>query len=159
MVLPVTDLQRVDQVIDRYRAKQSDLLQILIEAQEPEGWLPPAAITRIAQAVGLPRGRVEGVASFYAFLHLSPAGRYRVRFADNITDRMQGSLPRLARMCELLWVERGQSFELGEGLSGPAERALDGALAGARIWLESRPATGVSTRIDADRQVAAAATA
>jgi [NiFe] hydrogenase diaphorase moiety large subunit len=113
MVLPPADLQRVDQVIDRYQAKRSNLLQILIEAQEPEGWLPPAAITRIAQAVNWPRGRVEGVASFYAFLHLAPAGRYRVRFSDNITDRMAGSAALLERMCSQLWVERGKVSEDG----------------------------------------------
>jgi [NiFe] hydrogenase diaphorase moiety large subunit len=113
MVLPPADLQRVDQVIDRYQAKRSNLLQILIEAQEPEGWLPPAAITRIAQAVSWPRGRVEGVASFYAFLHLAPAGRYRVRFSDNITDRMAGSAALLERMCSQLWVERGKVSEDG----------------------------------------------
>jgi [NiFe] hydrogenase diaphorase moiety large subunit len=113
MVPTSTDLQRIDQVIDRHQARRTHLLQILIEAQESEGWLPPQVITRIALAVNLPRGRVEGVAGFYAFLHLRPAGRYRVRFADNITDRMQGNLPLLARLCERLWVERGKVSEDG----------------------------------------------
>jgi len=107
------DLAHIDAVVERYGGERSNLLQILIEAQEPEGWLPPAAITRIAQAVGWPRGRVEGVASFYDFLHLRPAGRYRVRFSDNITDQMAGSEALLDRLCSQLWVERGKVSEDG----------------------------------------------
>ncbi|MFN9211630.1 MAG: NAD(P)H-dependent oxidoreductase subunit E [Betaproteobacteria bacterium] len=101
----------LEETLARYGAQRTDLVQILIEAQEPAGWLPPATITRIAQAVGWPRARVEGVASFYAFLHLAPAGRYRVRFSDNITDRMAGNLALLDRMCSQLWIERGKVSE------------------------------------------------
>ena len=111
--LPAAEQQRIDAILQRFGARRANLLQILIEAQEPAGWLPPAAITQIARAVDLPRARVEGVAGFYSFLHLAPAGRYRVRFADNITDRMQGSEALLTRLCALLWVERGKVSEDG----------------------------------------------
>ncbi len=104
-------LERVDAIVDRYGAARTNLVQILREAQEPEGWIPPEAITRIAQRVKLPRARVEGVAGFYSFLHLKRAGRYRVRFSDNIIDRMAGSVPLLERLCTQLWVERGKVSE------------------------------------------------
>jgi len=107
------DFERIDAIVQRYGGLRSNLLQILIEAQEPDGWLPPAAITRIAQGVDWPRGRVEGVASFYSMLHLQPAGRYRVRFSDNVTDRMAGSQALLERLCEQLWIERGKVSEDG----------------------------------------------
>ncbi len=104
-------LDRVDAIVDRHGAARTHLVQILREVQEPEGWVPPAAITRIAQRVKLPRARVEGVAGFYSFLHRTPGGRYRVRFSDNIVDRMAGSLPLLERLCAQLWVERGKVSE------------------------------------------------
>ena len=106
-------LARVDAILQRHGADRTHLVEILREAQEPEGWLPPEVITRIARAVDLPRARVEGVAGFYSMLHLEPAGRYRIRFADNITDRMQGSEALLDRMCESLWVEQGKTSEDG----------------------------------------------
>lgn len=110
---PIEPDHRLDAITNRFGAARTHLLQILREAQEPEGWLPPQAITQIARAVGLPRARVEGVAGFYKFLHLAPGGRYRVRFADNITDRMQGAEALLDRMCGQLWVERGKVSEDG----------------------------------------------
>ncbi len=105
--------RRLDAILDRHGNARTELVQILREAQEPEGWIRPEAITTIARALGLPRARVEGVAGFYSFLHLAPGGRYRIRFSDNITDRMAGSEALLARLCELLWVERGRTSEDG----------------------------------------------
>jgi len=110
---PAARQRRLDAILERHGRARTQLLQILREVQEPEGWIRPEAITSIARALKLPRARVEGVAGFYGFLHLSPGGRYRLRFSDNITDRMAGSEPLLARLCELLWVERGKTSEDG----------------------------------------------
>ena len=104
-------MDRVDSILASHGAARTNLVQILREVQDPEGWIRPEAISRIARAVGLPRARVEGVAGFYSFLHLQPAGRYRVRFSDNIIDQMAGSRALLDRLCTLLWVERGKVSE------------------------------------------------
>jgi len=103
----------IDTIAERYGCAPTALLQILVEAQEIEGWLPPATLTRVAKRLGLPRARVVGVAGFYSFLHLKRAGRYRVLFSDNITDRMLGNLDLLDRLCSSLWVERGKPSEDG----------------------------------------------
>jgi [NiFe] hydrogenase diaphorase moiety large subunit len=106
-------IETLDALCARHGDSPSALLQILRDAQNLEGWLPPATITRIAQRVRLPRARVEGVAGFYSFLHLAPAGRYRVRFSDNVTDRIAGSLALIERLCANLWLERGKTSEDG----------------------------------------------
>ena len=100
-------------VLDHHRHQPTRLLQILLEAQDALGFLPAAALTQIAQALGLPRARVEGVAGFYSFLHLEPVGRYRVLFSDNISDRMLGSVELRERLCNKLWLERGKVSEDG----------------------------------------------
>ena len=97
----------------RRRAHDAQLLQILIETQDRFAWLPPRAITRIASELGVSRARVEGVAGFYSFLHLRPVGRYRVLFADNIIEQMQGSRALMQEFCRQLWVEPGKLSEDG----------------------------------------------
>jgi [NiFe] hydrogenase diaphorase moiety large subunit len=110
----VTDaLAELDGILERHGGAPTALLQILREAQEIEGWLPPATLTHVARQLGLPRARVVGVAGFYSFLHLKRAGRYRVLFSDNVTDRMLGNLELLDRLCSSLWVERGKPSEDG----------------------------------------------
>ncbi|MCU0764990.1 MAG: NAD(P)H-dependent oxidoreductase subunit E [Burkholderiaceae bacterium] len=110
-ITPADRQRRLDAILERHGKARTELVQILREAQEPEGWIRPEAIGAIARALKLPRARVEGVAGFYSFLHVAPGGRYRLLFSDNITDRMAGSEPLLARLCELLWVERGRTSE------------------------------------------------
>jgi len=103
----------LDPILERYQRQPTYVVQILREAQDHFGYIAPAAITYIAAALGLPRARVEGVAGFYSFLHTEPAGRYRVLFSDNITDRMLGNMELLDYLCNKLWVERGKVSEDG----------------------------------------------
>jgi len=103
----------LDQVLARHGADPFALVQILRDAQARDGWLPPATITYLAARLGVPRARVEGVAGFYAFLYTSPAGRYRVLFADNVVERMAGSEALRERLCTSLWIERGKVSEDG----------------------------------------------
>lgn len=64
-------------------------------------------------ALRLPRARVEGVAGFYSFLYPRPAGRFRVLFSDNITDRMLGNAELMDALCRKLWIEPGKLSEDG----------------------------------------------
>jgi [NiFe] hydrogenase diaphorase moiety large subunit len=107
------DIVALDTVVARHGAQATELVQILRTAQAIEGWLAPATITHVAKRLGLPRARVEGVAGFYSFLHLSPVGKFRVLFSDNITDRMAGNQALLDRFCANLWIERGKVSEDG----------------------------------------------
>lgn len=103
----------LDDILASHGGESANLLQILIDAQQRWGCLPPPLIGRIAAALRLPRARVEGVAGFYSFLHLEPVGRYRVLFSDNIIDRMLGSQDLMQSLCAKLWVEPGRVSEDG----------------------------------------------
>ena len=110
----ITDLdQAVDDALTRHGADSTRLLQILIATQDRLDWLPPRAVTRLAAALGLSRARVEGVVGFYSFLYARPVGRYRVLFADNIVEEMQGAPALMRRLCERLWIEPGKVSEDG----------------------------------------------
>ena len=110
---PALDAAALDRALASHGGEPTLLVQILRVAQEVDGWLPPATITYIATRLGLPRAQVEGVAGYYAFLHLAPVGRYHVLFSDNVTDRMAGSEALLDRLCRNLWIERGKVSEDG----------------------------------------------
>jgi [NiFe] hydrogenase diaphorase moiety large subunit len=97
----------LEPIVARYGADPFNLLQMLIRTQDLHGWLPPEAIAFLCRRLRLPLTKVLGVASFYAFLHLEPRGRYRVLFSDNITDRMAGSQALLSRLCAALGVAPG----------------------------------------------------
>lgn len=122
---------RIADVVNRHHRLPDRLLQILIELQEPSGWLPPATLTALADALGVSRAHVEGVAGFYSFLHTEPVGRYRLLFSDNIIEHQLGSRELMAALCSKLWVEPHKPSEdglvsvsttscIGMGDQGPA---------------------------------------
>ncbi len=106
-------IHAIDPILTRHGNARTALVQILRDVQMIDGWLPPATITYVSEKVGLPRARVEGVAGFYSFLHLKPAGRFHVLFSDNITDRMADNMSLLERLCGSLWLEQGKTSEDG----------------------------------------------
>ena len=102
------DREAARSILDHYRRDPHALVQILREVQARHTWLPRDLLGWIAAELGLTLAHVEGVATFYRFLHTGPVGEYRVLFSDNITDRMLGSAGLLAELCKRLGVDRGQ---------------------------------------------------
>ena len=103
----------LDQIMVRYGHRPDNLLQILREVQEHSGHIHPQAVNYLSAKLHIPRVRIEGVATFYSFLHLQPHGEYRVLFSDNITDRMLGSQSLMEQMCQQLWLQPGKVSEDG----------------------------------------------
>ncbi|WP_366932384.1 NAD(P)H-dependent oxidoreductase subunit E [Propionivibrio sp.] len=138
----------LDPILNRYRHRPDCLLQMLREGQEQFGYVHPDAIDYLSEKLKLPRARVEGVASFYSFLHLQPCGKYRVLFSDNITDRMLGNQTLLERMCRNLWVERGKVSE--DGLVSIDYTSCTGMCdQGPAVLVNGQALTGMTTeRID-----------
>ncbi len=95
----------VREVVTRNGGDQSRLVQILREVQDALTWLPPAALTAIANTLKISRAHVEGVAGFYSFFYMKPVGQYRILFSDNITDRMLGAPKLMSMMSRILGVD------------------------------------------------------
>ncbi|WP_428644139.1 NAD(P)H-dependent oxidoreductase subunit E [Roseibium sp.] len=93
---------------DRHR-----MLDILREVQDRYRCIAPATMDRIAAETGLTRIEVEGVASFYSFLSLTPKGRITIRLCDDIVDRFAGLAEVTAVFEEVLGVKVGQTAEDG----------------------------------------------
>lgn len=103
--------QQLASLCDQHGCEPHRLLQILVGVQETYGFIPPEALTSIATRLGLPRVSVEGVAGFYSFLSLEPAGEYRVLFSNYVTDQTLGNRELMRHFCSKLWLEPGKVSE------------------------------------------------
>ena len=88
-----------DARLPRHRTRSSAAARKAFQAEHGCRYARWAAL---AQELGPTLAHVEGVASFYHFLHLRPVGRLRILFSDNITDRMLGSEALMAD-CARAW--------------------------------------------------------
>ncbi len=105
---PASHLAAADRALAHWQHTPHALLQVLRETQQTTAWLSTPVLMHIANALAVPLAHLRGVASFYRFLHLEPAGQTRILFSDNITDRMLGNELLLIQLCKRLGIaERG----------------------------------------------------
>ena len=105
---PATAHDAVTKTLAAHGGRRDRLVEILREVQAQTHGLSRPMLARIAAGVGLTTAVVEGVASFYRFLHLGPLGRVHLLWSDHVTDRLQGSRVLAHELCRRLGVEPGQ---------------------------------------------------
>ena len=69
----------ISNIIDLYRDKEGNLIQILHAAQEYYGYLSPELLEIIADRLQKPLSEITGVATFYSFFSMKPRGRHTIR--------------------------------------------------------------------------------
>lgn len=108
-----TDQSKVDEILSRYpeHAKKSAVMPLLDLAQrqvgeegmnaEPPygGWIPRAAMDKIAEIIGQPKIKVYEVATFYSMYNLAPVGKHLVQVCTTTPCWLCGSAD-VAKACE-----------------------------------------------------------
>ena len=86
----------------------SAVLPLLDLAQRQSGgWLPLAAMDRVAQILGMPAIRVYEVATFYTMFHLRPVGKYLLQACTTTPCWLRGSDAVVAACERKLGIEMG----------------------------------------------------
>ena len=75
----------------RFPQIRSAVLPALDVAQDEIGYLTKEAMTEVAHLLGLDPGYVEGVATFYALLHLEPIGKHHFYVCTNLSCALNGA--------------------------------------------------------------------
>jgi NADH:ubiquinone oxidoreductase subunit E len=70
---------RLDALLANYPAKAGALLPALWMVQEAHGWISPAGMAEVCDALDLTPAYVKGVVTFYTMYHQHPVGRYFVQ--------------------------------------------------------------------------------
>ncbi|MCP4010021.1 MAG: NADP oxidoreductase [Proteobacteria bacterium] len=84
------------------------LLQLLCAIQNRYSYIPARAVNLLAERLQIPPVQILSLVDFYSFLHRRARGDFDIRFSDNITDRMFGSVSLFNSLCKKLGVEPGQ---------------------------------------------------
>ena len=88
------DTSKLDEIIQSYDCKKSNLIAILQKVQEVYRYLPEEALIYIGTKIeGLSPATVFGVATFYAQFSLEPKGKYEIKVCDGTACHVRGSMP------------------------------------------------------------------
>lgn len=85
------DNDRVDQIIDKYQGEASALIQILLDIQSENHWLPGEALERVSEVLDVPLTRIQQIATFYKAFSLVPKGRHEIHICMGTACHVRGA--------------------------------------------------------------------
>jgi NADH-quinone oxidoreductase subunit E len=107
--------RQVEQLAAQYPDSRSAIMPALRLAQERHGgWLPPAALREVADALDLTPAYCKAVASFYDMYHLEPVGRHLVELCTNLSCALAGAQRVVEAFESELGIAPGETTEDGE---------------------------------------------
>ena len=85
------DHTHIDQIIDKHLGEASSLIQILLDIQSENNWLPKEALQRVGERLGVPLSRIQHIATFYKAFSLVPKGRHQVHICMGTACHVRGA--------------------------------------------------------------------
>jgi len=106
---------RIQELRAVYPESRSAVMDALRLAQaEYGGWLPPAALRDVADALDVTPAYCHSIASFYDMYHLEPIGRHMVEVCTNLSCALAGAQGVVDAFADELGVRPGETTEDGE---------------------------------------------
>ena len=101
------DMTRIDAIIAGYQGKTSGLTTILQDIQGEYNYLPPQAMERVAEKMGLPLSQVLNVATFYKAFSLEPRGKHLITVCLGTACHVRGGMRLVEQIERLLKIRAG----------------------------------------------------
>ena len=103
------DIDRIDQIIDKHQSEASSLIQVLLEIQSENHWLPREALQRISERLEVPLTRIQHVATFYKAFSLVPKGKHEIHICMGTACHVRGATRVLDTVQGLTGIKPGES--------------------------------------------------
>ena len=85
------DIAGIDQIIDKHDCEASSLIQILLEIQTENHWLPREALDRVGQRLQVPMSRIQHIVTFYKAFSQVPKGRHEIHICVGTACHVRGA--------------------------------------------------------------------
>jgi len=101
--------ERIDQIIENHHGEASSLIQILLDIQTENHWLPKEALERVSEKLQVPLTRTMHIASFYKAFSLVPKGRNEVHICMGTACHVRGAKRVLETVEDLTGIKPGET--------------------------------------------------
>ena len=107
-------MEAVDQILENYlNVGRDQLIPVLQEIQNKEGYLSEEAITKVGKHLSLPASKIFGVATFYNQFRFEPIGKYHIQTCRGTACHVLGSATILETLEKELKVKAGRTTRDG----------------------------------------------
>jgi len=107
----IQQLHSVDRIVDKYHCEKSALIQILLEIQAENNWLPRHALMWVSERLGVPMSQIRHISTFYKAFYLQPRGKHLVRVCLGTACHVRGGTEVLDRAEKALGIKVGETTE------------------------------------------------
>ena len=109
MVTVEIDVDKVDQIIDRYVGEEGGLIQVLLDIQQELNWIPLEAAKQVSERLDIPLSQVYRVASFYKAMSLIPRGKHLVSVCLGTACHVRGGARVMGKVEAALGIKEGET--------------------------------------------------
>jgi NADH-quinone oxidoreductase subunit E len=103
------DNDRIDQIIDKHHGEASSLIQVLLEIQSENHWLPKEVLERVSEKLHVPLTRILYIATFYKAFSLVPKGRHEVHVCVGTACHVRGATRVLDTVQDTIGIKPGET--------------------------------------------------
>lgn len=103
------DIEKIDQIIEKHQSEASSLIQVLLDIQSENHWLPKEALERVSEKLLVPLTRVQHIATFYKAFSLVPKGRHEIHVCMGTACHVRGATRVLETVEDLTGIKPGET--------------------------------------------------
>ena len=100
---------RIDQIIDNHQSDASALIQVLLEIQSENHWLPKKALERVSNKLQVPLTQIQHIATFYKAFSLVPKGRHEIHLCMGTACHVRGATRILDTVQDVTGIKPGET--------------------------------------------------
>lgn len=104
----------IDAIVHKHNVQPGAVMPVLQEIQDTYGYVPPAAIQRIAESMGIPASDIYGIVTFYAQFRLQPLGRNVVKVCHGTACHLNGAERIAEAIAQKTGAKEGETSQDGE---------------------------------------------
>ncbi|NCO54979.1 MAG: NAD(P)H-dependent oxidoreductase subunit E [Bacteroidetes bacterium] len=101
--------ERIDKIIENHNSEASSLIQVLLEIQSENHWLPKEVLERVSEKLKVPLTRTMHIASFYKAFSIVPKGRHEVHVCMGTACHVRGAKRVLETVEDLTGIKPGET--------------------------------------------------
>ena len=103
------DHDKIDRIINKYENDASSLIQVLLEIQSENRWLPKEVLEKVSKKLKVPLNRIQHIATFYKAFSLIPRGRHEIHICMGTACHVRGAPRVLDTVQDLTGIRPGET--------------------------------------------------
>jgi NADH-quinone oxidoreductase subunit E len=101
--------EQIERILDKYPDDAGSLIQILLEIQRENRWIPKEALIKISRKLNVPLNRIQHIVTFYKAFSLIPKGRHSIHVCTGTACHVRGAPRILDSVRDLIGIGPGET--------------------------------------------------